>query len=279
MTGEWQESKPMTAGKALLHLPSSILHPSAFASPYELQLPPWLARFSGDVPVLFPLARVQCGARAVDRRGHSGLQPREFSGSAAGRVRPAPGHQLSGARKFVPVSRDGRVVAFVEAVPVDRDGGGAAGLKAILDRLLAGGVIILFPEGTRTRDGKLQPARSGIGLMVIKSDALVVPVRTFGTFEAYGRHITFPRPKPVAVKYGRPMKFEAIAGRGEKLFQGAAQGNLPADCQRNHGGDCGIGAGGRHEYRRSDCESSIFAFRPSDQRKLGLDARRLLRKL
>ena len=54
---------------------------------------------------------------------------------------------------------------------MDRDGGGAAGLKAILDRLLAGGVIILFPEGTRTRDGQLQPARSGIGLTVIKSDA------------------------------------------------------------------------------------------------------------
>jgi 1-acyl-sn-glycerol-3-phosphate acyltransferase len=97
-----------------------------------------------------------------------------------------------------------------QAVPVDRDGGGAAGLKAILERLLAGGVIILFPEGTRTKDGKLQPARSGIGLTVIKSDAVVIPVRTFGTFEAYGRHITFPRPNPVAVKYGRPMKFEQL---------------------------------------------------------------------
>jgi len=95
-------------------------------------------------------------------------------------------------------------------VPVDRDGGGAAGLKAILARLLAGGVIILFPEGTRTRDGRLQPARSGIGLTVVKSDAVVIPVRTFGTYEAYGRHVKFPRPKPVAVKYGRPMKFEQL---------------------------------------------------------------------
>src|SRR5580698_10251390 len=65
------------------------------------------------------------------------------------------------------------------AVPVDRDGGGAAGLKAILGRLLAGGAIILFPEGTRTRDGRLQPARSGIGLTVIKSSAAVVPARVF----------------------------------------------------------------------------------------------------
>ena len=80
-------------------------------------------------------------------------------------------------------------------MPVDRDGGGAAGLKAILDRLLAGGGIILFPEGTRTRDGKLQPARSGIGLIVTKSEAPVVPVRVFGTFEAWGRNLKFPRPR------------------------------------------------------------------------------------
>ncbi len=97
-----------------------------------------------------------------------------------------------------------------QVVPVDREGGGAKGLKAILDRLLAGGAIILFPEGTRSRDGKLQPARSGIGLTVIKSTASVVPVRVFGTFEAYGRHMRFPRPRRVAVKYGRPLRFEAL---------------------------------------------------------------------
>src|ERR1039457_5675466 len=97
-----------------------------------------------------------------------------------------------------------------QVVPVDREGGGAKGLKAILERLLAGGGIILFPEGTRTRDGKLQPARSGIGLIVIKSQAPVVPVRTFGTFEAYGRNQKLPHPKKVAVKYGEPMRFEKL---------------------------------------------------------------------
>jgi len=104
----------------------------------------------------------------------------------------------------------GAILRAVNSVPVDRDGGGAPGLKAILGRLLAGGGIILFPEGTRTRDGLLQPARSGIGLAVIKSDAPVVPVRVFGTFEAYGRHSKFPRPHPIAVKYGQPMHFEQL---------------------------------------------------------------------
>jgi 1-acyl-sn-glycerol-3-phosphate acyltransferase len=97
-----------------------------------------------------------------------------------------------------------------KVVPVDRDGGGGAGLKAILDRLIDGGIILLFPEGTRTPDGKLRPAKSGVGLTVIKSNAPVVPVRLFGTFEAYGRHMKVPRPRRVLVKYGHPLDFHAL---------------------------------------------------------------------
>ncbi len=104
----------------------------------------------------------------------------------------------------------GALLRSWNAVPVNRDGGGAAGLKAILDRLLAGGGIILFPEGTRTLDGTLQPARSGVGLTVIKSTAPVVPVRVFGSYEAYGRHLKFPRPYQVVVKFGQPLDFAGL---------------------------------------------------------------------
>ena len=102
------------------------------------------------------------------------------------------------------------------AIPIDRDGGNAAGLRIILGRLEAGNGIILFPEGTRTRDGNLQPARSGIGLIVAKSTAPVVPVRTFGTFEAMGRNQKFPLPKKVAVKFGRPMNFEKLRAEAKQ---------------------------------------------------------------
>jgi 1-acyl-sn-glycerol-3-phosphate acyltransferase len=104
----------------------------------------------------------------------------------------------------------------VNAVPVDREGGGAKGLKAILGRLLEGGGIILFPEGTRTRDGRLQPARSGIGLTVIKSQCPVIPVRVFGTYEAYGRHMRVPLPHRIGVKFGKPLDFTAL--RQEALY-------------------------------------------------------------
>jgi 1-acyl-sn-glycerol-3-phosphate acyltransferase len=103
----------------------------------------------------------------------------------------------------------GALLRSWNAVPVDRDGAGARGLKAILGRLQGGGAIILFPEGTRTPDGQLQPARSGIGLTVIKSEAPVIPVRVFGTFEAFNRTMKFPRPRRIAVKYGAPLDFSA----------------------------------------------------------------------
>lgn len=104
----------------------------------------------------------------------------------------------------------GALLRSWNAVPVDRDGGSAAGLKEILDRLKRGGAIIMFPEGTRSLTGGLQPARSGIGLAVIKSAAPVVPVRVFGTFEAYGKGVKIPRPYRVQVKYGEPMDFASL---------------------------------------------------------------------
>ena len=101
----------------------------------------------------------------------------------------------------------GTLLRSWEVVPVDREGAGASGLKAILDRLRQGGAILLFPEGTRTSSGELQPARSGIGLAVLKSSCPVIPVRVFGTYRAYGRHLRLPRPLRVAVKFGAPLDF------------------------------------------------------------------------
>ena len=117
----------------------------------------------------------------------------------------------------------GAVLRAWNCVPVDRDGGGATGLRAILDRLLAGGAIIVFPEGTRSSDGRLQSARAGLGLLVIKSKACVVPVRVFGTFEAYGRQHKFPRPRRITVKYGLPLDFPALRAEVETSSKSRAK--------------------------------------------------------
>lgn len=104
----------------------------------------------------------------------------------------------------------GAVLRNWRVVPVDRDGGGATGLKAILERLHSDHAILLFPEGTRSDDGALLPARSGIGLTVLKSTAPVVPVRIAGAFEAWGRRALFPRPRRLTVTYGTPLDFAAL---------------------------------------------------------------------
>lgn len=104
----------------------------------------------------------------------------------------------------------GALLRSWSAVPVDRDGRNPRGMKVVIDRIKNGAGVVLFPEGTRTRDGQLQSGKSGIGLVVIKTEAPVVPVRVFGTFEAFGRDVKFPRPRPIAVKYGFPMMFAEL---------------------------------------------------------------------
>jgi len=104
----------------------------------------------------------------------------------------------------------GWYIRQLNAVPVNREGGGGPGLKAILDRLNCGGGIVLFPEGTRTPDGNFLPAKSGIGLIVAKSTAPVVPVRLGGTYEAWGRHRAWPKSGRVRIQFGGPMHFESF---------------------------------------------------------------------
>lgn len=104
----------------------------------------------------------------------------------------------------------GAVLHALNAVPMDREGGGLKGMLKIIDIISQGHAITLFPEGTRTSDGRIQPAKAGIGLIVIKSGAPVVPVRVFGSYEAWNRHMTLPRPRRVIVKFGHPLAFAEL---------------------------------------------------------------------
>jgi 1-acyl-sn-glycerol-3-phosphate acyltransferase len=112
----------------------------------------------------------------------------------------------------------------VNCIPVDREGGGAAGLKGVLDHLARGRAVILFPEGTRTRDGNLQSVRSGIGLAVLKAEAPLVPVRVFGTYAAWGRHRRFPLPATIVVKFGQPLRFEALRAEAKTCSKARLKG-------------------------------------------------------
>jgi 1-acyl-sn-glycerol-3-phosphate acyltransferase len=100
----------------------------------------------------------------------------------------------------------GAILAKLNTVPVDRDRGDLSAVKALLRLLKSGKRVIMFPEGTRTADGQLQPARAGIGLIIAKSLAPVVPIRIFGTYDALPRSggIRFV---PVSIVIGKPLFF------------------------------------------------------------------------
>jgi len=74
----------------------------------------------------------------------------------------------------------GPLIAQLNTVPVDRDRGDVGAVRAMIKLLKSGNRVLVFPEGTRSKDGNLQPARAGVGLLIAKSLAPVVPVRVFG---------------------------------------------------------------------------------------------------
>jgi long-chain acyl-CoA synthetase len=68
---------------------------------------------------------------------------------------------------------------------------------------------LVFPEGRRTRDGKLQGFRPGIGMMAVRLRIPVVPIYIAGMFEVYSREDSWPKTGPVHVSIGNPMRFPA----------------------------------------------------------------------
>jgi 1-acyl-sn-glycerol-3-phosphate acyltransferase len=94
----------------------------------------------------------------------------------------------------------------VGTIPVDRDGGVSLdAIKRVLRTLADGRVVIVFPEGTRSRSGELQAPRPGVGLLACKAGVPVVPARVFGSFEAFGRDGRLRLGSPVSVAFGRPL--------------------------------------------------------------------------
>jgi 1-acyl-sn-glycerol-3-phosphate acyltransferase len=114
----------------------------------------------------------------------------------------------------------------VECIPVDRDSGDVGAIRKVLQALHADRAVVLFPEGTRSMDGRLQKPKAGVGLMACKTGAPVVPVRIFGSFEAFGRGAKFPRfGTPVDVVFGPPITAAEYdePGAGKERYQIASE--------------------------------------------------------
>ena len=110
----------------------------------------------------------------------------------------------------------GPLLPRLNCIPIDRDRGDVAAVRAILRLLKEGKRTLVFPEGTRSKDGNLQPARGGLGLIIAKSLAPVVPIRVFGSFDALPRSggVHFCQ---VTLVVGKPLVFtKADLGTDER---------------------------------------------------------------
>jgi 1-acyl-sn-glycerol-3-phosphate acyltransferase len=79
----------------------------------------------------------------------------------------------------------------------------------------AGKVVVIFPEGSRSLDGRLGEAKAGLGMIVAQTSCSVVPAYLKGTFEVLPAGAKRPRFHPVSVSFGEPLWFAPPAGNGE----------------------------------------------------------------
>jgi 1-acyl-sn-glycerol-3-phosphate acyltransferase len=105
----------------------------------------------------------------------------------------------------------------MNVIPVDRDGNDMSALKTVIRKIREGEGVVLFPEGTRSPDGRLQPAQAGVGLVIAKTLAPVVPMRIFGSHEAFPRGSNRVKFHPIRVVIGEPIVFtKEDVGKGAR---------------------------------------------------------------
>lgn len=99
-------------------------------------------------------------------------------------------------------------------LPLDRSGGSAS--KAALDTglrvLTENGLIGIYPEGTRSRDGRMHRGRTGIARLVLASGVPVVPVAIAGTDRIFVPGKRLPRRATITIRFGEPLSFETVEG-------------------------------------------------------------------
>src|SRR6266516_2724295 len=124
-------------------------------------------------------------------------------------------------RTLLDVPLLGRLLPKLNVIPVNQEGIDRSALKALIRVLKAGNAALVFPEGSRTVDGSLQSAEPGLGLVIAKTLAPVVPMRIFGAHEALPRGGGGLHLVPITVVVGEPIFFtEAdLQSSGKNLYR------------------------------------------------------------
>lgn len=100
----------------------------------------------------------------------------------------------------------GRLMQAYGAFPVNIEKGDRAALRCSLERLRQDGGLMIFPEGGRTRTGRLMPFKPGVIRLALETGAPIVPVTIIGGYRAFSPHHLFPRPYKVKIIYHDPIR-------------------------------------------------------------------------
>ncbi|MHC4430361.1 MAG: lysophospholipid acyltransferase family protein [Planctomycetota bacterium] len=109
----------------------------------------------------------------------------------------------------------GRMIASVGAIPLKLGEADISAMRKVIDVLKRGRGACLFPEGTRTYDGRIVPLKSGFGLLCRRGKAPVVPVVIDGAFECWPRHQKLFSGGSIVVCYGTAISAEQVKEMGD----------------------------------------------------------------
>ena len=115
----------------------------------------------------------------------------------------------------------GPLFPAMNVIPVERDGNDMSALREVIKKIKEGNGVVLFPEGTRSKDGNIQPARAGIGFVIAKTGAPVLPMRIFGAYDAFPKNSKRLHFTQITVVIGEPLVFspEDLASATRETYQ------------------------------------------------------------
>lgn len=97
------------------------------------------------------------------------------------------------------------LIQSLDAIPIHRDGLGLEGLKETLRRLKRGEMVLIFPEGTRTRSGEMGRFKPGFSALAKRADVWLAPVAIDGAFDAWPARRRFPGVSTIYIQFGEPI--------------------------------------------------------------------------
>ena len=110
----------------------------------------------------------------------------------------------------------GGIISSVGTIALKRGRADLSAIKNVIEKLKDGNGVCLFPEGTRSIDGKISAFKPGIGLLCRRGKASVVPVTIDGGFECWPRHKKIFSPGRVVVCYGKAIPPEQVKNLSNK---------------------------------------------------------------